>query len=87
MAPKRVDREEKQQAIVGAAVEVFARRGFTAATIEEIARTAGLGKGTVYQYFHSKDDPSSPCSGPLAASCSNRPAASRRAPRRRPPRA
>ena len=56
MAPKRVDREEKQQAIVGAAVEVFARRGFTAATIEEIARAAGLGKGTVYQYFQSKDD-------------------------------
>jgi AcrR family transcriptional regulator len=56
MTPKRVDREEKQQAIVGAALEVFARRGFTAATIEEIARTAGLGKGTVYQYFGSKDD-------------------------------
>lgn len=56
MAPKRVDREEKQQDIIGAALVVFARRGFAAATIEEIARTAGLGKGTVYQYFESKDD-------------------------------
>jgi len=56
MAPKRVDREERQQVILGAALEVFAERGFTAATIEEIARTAGLGKGTVYQYFESKED-------------------------------
>lgn len=56
MAPKQVDREEKQQLIAGAALEVFARRGFAAATIEEIARAAGLGKGTVYQYFQSKDD-------------------------------
>jgi len=42
--------------IVAAALEVFARRGFAAATVDEIAREAGLGKGTVYQYFDSKED-------------------------------
>jgi AcrR family transcriptional regulator len=56
MAPRRVVREEKQQAIVAAALEVFAERGFSAATIDEIARASGLGKGTIYEYFASKED-------------------------------
>jgi len=56
MTPKRVDREERAGQIVAAAIEVFARRGFAAATIDEIAREAGLGKGTLYQYFDSKEE-------------------------------
>lgn len=34
----------------------FRTRGFTAARIEDIAKHAGLSKGTVYLYFHSKED-------------------------------
>jgi len=56
MTPKRVDRQQRARQIVAAALEVFARRGFAAATVDEIAREAGLGKGTVYQYFDSKED-------------------------------
>lgn len=56
MTPKRVDRAARTGQIVAAALEVFARRGFAAATIDEIAREAGLGKGTVYQYFDSKEN-------------------------------
>ncbi len=56
MTPKRVDRGERAQQIVAGALEVFARRGFAAATIDEIAREANLGKGTVYEYFDSKED-------------------------------
>jgi AcrR family transcriptional regulator len=42
--------------IVRAALDVFAEKGFAAARMEEIARRAGVTKGTVYLYFPSKDD-------------------------------
>jgi AcrR family transcriptional regulator len=42
--------------ILRAACRVFARGGFDAATVDEIADAAGLAKGTVYVYFHSKRD-------------------------------
>lgn len=56
MTPRRIIPEQKRHEITTAALRVFAERGFTAATIDEIARVAGFGKGTVYQYFRSKDD-------------------------------
>lgn len=37
-----------------AAAEVFSRDGFHLAKVEDIATTAGVGKGTVYEYFNSK---------------------------------
>jgi len=40
--------------ILRAASKVFARRGFDGATVDQIAETAGLAKGTVYVYFASK---------------------------------
>lgn len=39
-----------------AALKVFSRRGYHEATMEEIAHVAGVGKGTLYRYFKSKDD-------------------------------
>ncbi|MCR4441578.1 MAG: TetR/AcrR family transcriptional regulator [Peptococcaceae bacterium] len=45
----------KQDLILKAAAEVFSTRGFHGARIEEIARQAGVGKGTVYEYFKSKE--------------------------------
>ena len=42
--------------IAAAALEVFAERGFAGARMEEIARRAGVTKGTVYLYFPSKED-------------------------------
>jgi AcrR family transcriptional regulator len=42
--------------ILGAARRVFAKRGFNQATVDEIAEIAGVAKGTVYLYFHSKRD-------------------------------
>jgi len=41
--------------IVAAALEVFVERGFAAARLEEVARRAGVTKGTVYLYFKSKE--------------------------------
>jgi len=40
--------------ILEAACKVFARKGFSGATVDEIAEAAGLAKGTVYLYFRSK---------------------------------
>ncbi len=42
--------------ILNAARAVFATRGFSDATVEEIAAAAGIAKGTVYLYFSSKKD-------------------------------
>lgn len=44
----------KRGAIIQAAMEVFSRKGYHNARIEEIAVAAGAGKGTVYEYFDSK---------------------------------
>lgn len=44
----------KRAAIMRAATEVFNRDGFHQAKVEDIAMTAGVGKGTVYEYFSSK---------------------------------
>lgn len=50
----RVPRAEREQQIVGHAAAVFARRGFEAASMEEIARASGVDRALVYQYFGGK---------------------------------
>lgn len=52
MAKKKV----KRQVIIDAAIEVFSRKGFQNSTISEIAQTANVAEGTIYQYFKSKED-------------------------------
>ncbi len=47
---------DKHQAILDAAIRVFARRGFFNAQVADVARAAGVAAGTVYLYFHGKDD-------------------------------
>jgi AcrR family transcriptional regulator len=42
--------------IVEAALDLFVNKGFTATRMEEIARAAGVTKGTLYLYFPSKED-------------------------------
>jgi AcrR family transcriptional regulator len=44
----------RQHQIVEAAAQIFARKGFAAATIPEIARLAGVASGTIYLYYPSK---------------------------------
>ena len=46
----------KRDAILRAAIDVFADRGFFNAQVADIARAAGVAAGTVYLYFKSKDD-------------------------------
>ena len=46
----------KRDAILRAAIDVFAERGFFHAQVADVARAAGVAAGTVYLYFKSKDD-------------------------------
>jgi AcrR family transcriptional regulator len=48
--------EQRRTQILGAAATVFARKGFHKARMDDVARAAGLGKGTVYWYFASKEE-------------------------------
>jgi TetR/AcrR family transcriptional regulator, fatty acid metabolism regulator protein len=54
--PSNLVEGSKREAILRAAVEVFARRGYFGAQVADIARAAGVAAGTVYLYFRSKDD-------------------------------
>jgi TetR/AcrR family fatty acid metabolism transcriptional regulator len=54
--PIIVDKERKRREILEAAMRVFARDGYHRAKMEAVAEAAGIGKGTVYEYFKSKTD-------------------------------
>ena len=49
-------RTGKRDAILRAAIDVFAERGFFNAQVADVARAAGVAAGTVYLYFRGKDD-------------------------------
>lgn len=47
---------DKRTSIVEAAIRVFARKGLEKGKIADVAEEAGIGKGTVYEYFTSKEE-------------------------------
>lgn len=47
---------DKYASILLSAENIFAKKGFAKATIAEIAKAAGVGEGTVYEYFSNKED-------------------------------
>jgi AcrR family transcriptional regulator len=53
---RRARKELTRQLLIEAAAAVFARRGFDAASLDEIAEAAGFTKGAVYSNFRSKTD-------------------------------
>jgi TetR/AcrR family transcriptional regulator, fatty acid metabolism regulator protein len=46
---------DKRERILDAAVRVFARKGFHATRVSEVAKAAGVADGTIYLYFDSKE--------------------------------
>jgi TetR/AcrR family transcriptional regulator, fatty acid metabolism regulator protein len=48
--------EDKRRQILDAAVRVFARKGFHASRVGDIAQEAGVAHGLLYHYFDSKDE-------------------------------
>jgi AcrR family transcriptional regulator len=53
-------REQKKQqtrkAIVDAGIKLFTEKGFEQTSMDELARAAGVGKGTIYGYFKAKEE-------------------------------
>jgi len=56
MSPRPNVTEERISQIVTAAEDVFTKKGFAEARMDDIAEETGLSKGTLYNYFKSKDD-------------------------------
>jgi AcrR family transcriptional regulator len=54
--PRVVDKKEKAARIGAAAISVFRRFGYDATRMADIAAAAAVGKGTLYEYFRSKDE-------------------------------
>jgi len=46
---------ERREVILNAALDEFAERGFQAARLDDVARRAGIAKGTIYLYFRDKE--------------------------------
>jgi len=53
---KEREKQARQQDILRAARELFIKKGYHDTTLEEIAHHAEFGKGTIYNYFSSKED-------------------------------
>jgi len=54
--PPGSDEDDKRKNILHAAEAIFSESGYNRARIQEIARRAGVGDGTIYQYFKNKED-------------------------------
>ena len=48
--------ENRREAIIAAAEAAFDAHGYAATTVDEVAVKAGISKGNIYNYFHSKED-------------------------------
>jgi AcrR family transcriptional regulator len=56
---RRIREEKKRQtrrAIMDAAIKLFSAKGFEHTSVDELAREAGVGKGTIYGYFKTKSE-------------------------------
>lgn len=51
-----VNKEEKRRNIALSCRELLLEHGINSLTISQIAKTAGVGKGTIYEYFENKED-------------------------------
>jgi TetR/AcrR family transcriptional regulator, fatty acid metabolism regulator protein len=56
LAERATVAEEKRRLLIDAAARVFARKGFHASRVGDIAEEAGVAHGLLYHYFDSKDD-------------------------------
>ncbi len=52
----RVKGTQTKALVLETAVQVFAKKSYHNTTVEDVARAAGLAKGTLYQYFRSKKE-------------------------------
>ena len=48
--------KNKEEAILAAAIKIFMEKGFAQSSIQDIANGAGIAKGTIYEYFRTKEE-------------------------------
>src|SRR5436190_23105597 len=53
--PRALRQAERREKILAAALEEFSARGFAATRLDDVARRAGVAKGTIYLYFRDKE--------------------------------
>lgn len=56
MSPRKVNKEEKRREVALACSDLIHEVGMKNITVAQVAKTAGIGKGTVYEYFENKED-------------------------------
>jgi len=56
MSPKIVDKEQRRESILGAAFLIFSQKGYHSTKLADIAQAAGIGQGTLYYYFPTKEE-------------------------------
>lgn len=56
MSHRRVNKEEKRREVALKCSDLIYEVGMKNITVSQVAKTAGIGKGTVYEYFENKDD-------------------------------
>lgn len=49
-------KEDRPQELLKAALQVFGQKGFAGSRLEDVAKIAGVSKGTVYLYYSSKEE-------------------------------
>ena len=56
MAPKVVDKEQRRKEIALSCLDLIHDVGIKKLTVSQVAQIAGIGKGTIYEYFENKED-------------------------------
>ena len=56
MSPRKVNKNQKRREIALACADLIYEVGMKNLTVSQAAKTAGIGKGTIYEYFENKDD-------------------------------
>src|SRR6218665_33626 len=54
--PQSPDYDKRREAILAAAAELYAKKGFPGASVAELAKACSTSKSLIYHYFPSKDD-------------------------------
>ena len=56
MAPRVVDKELRRKEIASSCLDLIHEVGIKKLTVAQVAKVAGIGKGTIYEYFENKED-------------------------------
>ena len=56
MSPRKVNKEEKRREVALSCSDMIYEIGMKNLTVAQVAKNAGIGKGTIYEYFENKED-------------------------------